>query len=106
MKKDRIIVKKSQIPYRITIPLNDVTFMLEFRYNSECDLFTVALCDRDGNRICIEPLIYGVELFKSHYKAGIYPAVKIVPLDESGENTAVTWNNFNETVFLTLDNAG
>ena len=35
---------------------------------------------------------------------GKYPAVDIVPYDESGENNAVTFDNLNETVFLCIDN--
>lgn len=106
MKKDRILIEKSQIPYRFSIALNLTTFMLEIRYNKECDLFTIGLYDKEGTLICIEPIIYGAELFKQHYQAGIYPTMRIVPLDESGESNAVTWDNFNETVFLIIDNAG
>ena len=106
MRKDRILIEKSQIPYRFAIPLNATTFMLEIRYNAEVDLFTIGLYDREGVLLCIEPVIYGAELFKQHYKAGVYPAMRIVPTDESGENSTVTWDNFNETVFLIIDNAG
>ena len=106
MRKDRILIKKSEIPYRFTISLNANTFMLEIRYNDEIDLFTIGLYDSEAKLLCIEPIIYGAELFKQHYKAGVYPAMRIVPVDNSGENTAVTWENFNETVFLTIDNGG
>ncbi|MEI3018747.1 hypothetical protein [Ruminococcus sp.] len=34
------------------------------------------------------------------------PPVDLVPLDESGGETAVTWDNLGETVFLTLDDEG
>jgi hypothetical protein len=104
--RDKIEIKKSQIPYRFSIPLHSTRFMLEIRYNGEIDLFTIGLYDGDGNLLCFEPIIYGAELFRQHYKAGIYPAMCIVPLDESGANTAVTWDNFNETVFLTIDDGG
>lgn len=106
MINDRILIEKSQIPYRFSIALNAVTFMLEIRYNSQCDLFVIGLYDKDGTLICYEPIIYGSELFKSHYKSGIYPAMRIVPQDVSGVNTAVTWANMNETVFLEIDNGG
>lgn len=106
MKKDRIIINKSQIPYRFAISLNLTTFMLEIRYNEEHDLFTIGLYDKEGTLICIEPVIYGAELFKQHYQSGIYPTMKIVPLDESGNADCVTWDNFNETVFLIIENAG
>ena len=32
--------------------------------------------------------------------------MRIVPQDVSGVNTAVTWANMNETVFLEIDNGG
>lgn len=94
------------IPYSFSVALNDVTYVLEIRYNNEADLFTIALYDRDRNLICIEPIIYGAELFKPQYQAGIYPAMRIVPIDDSGTASAVTWENFNKSVFLTIENAG
>lgn len=105
MRKDRILINKDMIPYSFSIALNDVTYILEIRYNTEADLFTVGLYDRDKNLICIEPVNYGAELFKPQYLAGIYPAMRIVPLDDSEMANAVTWDNFNETVYLTIDNA-
>ena len=106
MKKDKILIKKNLIPYRFSIPLDAEKYMLEIRYNSEVDLFTIGLYSGKGQLLCVEPIIYNAELFKQHYKSGIYPAVRIVPSDESGETTAVTWENFNETVFLIVDNGG
>ena len=50
-----------------------------------------------------EPVIYGVELFADVYRSGVYPMVAIVPLDESGQENAVTYENFGKTVFLTID---
>ena len=106
MRKDRILIEKSMIPYRFSIPLNAITFMFEIRYNAEVDLFPIGLYSGNGKLLCIEPVIYGTELFKQHYKAGVYPAMCVIPTDESGENSAVTWENFNETVFLVIDNVG
>ena len=104
MKTDRIIIKKEMIPYNFSIDLYSTTFIFEIRYNAECDFFTIGLFDRDGNLLCYEPITYGAELFKPQYQAGVYPAMRIVPQDDSGQNSVVTWENFNETVFLTIDN--
>lgn len=104
MKRDRIAINKDLIPYKFYIRLAGITFGLEIRYNSEADLFTVALYENGGRLLCTEPIIYGAELFKSHYKTGIYPAVKIVPFDESEIQTKVTWENFGNTVYLVIDN--
>ena len=106
MRKDRILIEKSLIPYSFSIPLNDVTYIFEVRYNAEGDFFTVGLYDRDGNLICTEPITYGAELFKPQYQSGKYPAIKIVPVDDSGSTSVANWNNFNENVFLTIDNVG
>ena len=106
MRKDRILIEKSLIPYSFSIALNDNTFILEIRYNGEADLFTIGLYDRRRKLICTEPVTYGAELFKPQYQAGIYPAMRIVPIDDSGNTQVVTWDNFNEKVFLTIDNAG
>lgn len=106
MRKDRIIINKDMIPYRFSIALNASIYILEIRYNEECDLFTIGLYDRNRNLICIEPITYGAELFAPQYLSGIYPAVRIIPIDESNNTSVVTWDNFNKKVFLTIDNAG
>lgn len=106
MKKDRILIKKDMIPYRFWIALAAVRFGLEIRYNAEADLFTIGLYDSNKTLLCTEPVIYGAELFRQHYRAGAYPAVRIVPQDENGTNTAVGWDNFGETVFLMIENTG
>lgn len=102
--KDRIIVKKEQLPYGFHIALGKEKFNLRFAYNRAGDLFTVSLY-RDGMVLCQdEPLVYGVALFKDIYESGSFPALNIIPLDESGIETEVTWDNFGVTVFLTVEN--
>lgn len=105
MKKDRILIEKVNIPYRFSIALPSEMFELEIRYNKTADLFTIGLYKND-TLICIEPIIYGVPLFKQLYRPSIYPSLTIIPIDSSGENSRVTWGNFNDTVFLEVDNAG
>ena len=102
--RDRIIVKKDRIPYGFHIALGKEKFNLRFRYNQASDLFTVSLY-RDGVLLCAsEPVIYGVPLFQDVYVSGLFPAVKIVPWDESGGEQEVAWKNFGDTVFLTVEN--
>ena len=43
-------------------------------------------------------------LFNDVYRNGDFPIVTIIPLDESNQTEQVTWDNFNETVFLSLEN--
>lgn len=102
--RDRIIVKKELIPYGFNIALGKEKFNMRFAYNKQADLFTVSLY-RDGKLLCqAEPIIYGVPLFRDIYESGTFPMPDIVPYDESGQEQSVTWENFGETVFLTIDN--
>ena len=105
MKKDRILIEKANIPYRFSIALPQSMFELEIRYNKTADLFTIGLYKND-TLICIEPVIYGVPLFKQLYQPGAFPALTIIPTYSSGASSRVTWSNFNETVFLEISNTG
>lgn len=102
--KDRIVVKKELMPYGFNIILGKEKFNLRFAYNQQADLFSVTLY-RDGKLLCnAEPVVYGMPLFRDIYESGVFPIVDIIPLDESGQEREVTWDNFGETVFLTIDN--
>ena len=102
--KDRIIVKKELLPYGFDIALGKEKFNMRFAYNQQANLFSVTLY-RNGKLLCnAEPIVYGVPLFRDIYESGAYPVLNIVPLDESGQEQEVTWDNFGETVFLTIDN--
>lgn len=106
LKKDRILIEKTLIPYTFNILLADELFTITVNYNEKHDLFTFAL-EKGGETICEgEPIIYGFPLFRDIYISGKYPALDIIPIDESGEQNTVTLKNFNETVFLTIDNIG
>ncbi|MFR4538154.1 MAG: phage baseplate plug protein [Anaerotignaceae bacterium] len=104
MIRDRIEVKKNLIPYSFNITLAGEVFELGINYNEYADLFTLNLT-KDSELICAgEPIVYGVPLFNDIYVNGKYPNIIIIPHDDSGENTTVTWDNFQETVFLVIDN--
>ena len=100
--RDRIIVDKNLIPYSFELVLANEVFGLSFDYNESCDLFTVSLY-KDGELIVTEPIIYGQELFTDVYMPDTYPVVRIVPIDESGNENKVTFDNFGKTVFLVID---
>ena len=104
MTHDRILITKDLVPYAFDISLGDDLFTLVIDYNQTHDFFTVGLVKEDEVICEGEPIVYGFPLFKDIFQADVYPALDIVPLDESGEQTAVTFANFNETVFLTVEN--
>lgn len=110
MEKDIIEIDKTSIPYEFEIELADETFLIGVYYNETADLFTLSLSklnEETGefDEVCKgEPIVYGKPLWEDVFNNEKYPALLIVPLDESGESNAVTYDNLNETVFLTIDN--
>lgn len=106
MENDRIIITKSLIPYNFDILLADELFTIGIDYNKKHDFFTVSL-SKDDEIICEgEPLVYGMPLFRDMYIAGKYPAIDIIPLDISGEQKDITFENLGEIIFLAIDNIG
>ena len=106
MKRDRILIEKDLIPYRMEILFGAELYTLNIQYNKTYDLFTIGLENTDGDILCeAEPVVYGQQLWKDVKFPGGYPALKIYPWDDSGQETTVTWDTFNKTIFLTVDNA-
>lgn len=105
MRNDTIEINKELIPYDFDILLADEWFNLRIDYNNTANLFTVTL-SKDGEQICIEPIVYGRPLFKDVFQSDKYPALDIIPIDESGEETQITYDNLSETVLLIVDNGG
>ena len=106
MKRDRILITKDLIPYVFNISLADELFALTVNYNEKHDFFTVKL-EKGGETLCEgEPVVYGFPLFGDLYQAGKFPALDIIPIDDSGQQNTVTFENLNELVFLTVDNGG
>lgn len=103
MTKDKILIDLENVPYSFNILLADDLFNLEVNYNENADLFTISL-SKDDELICVEPIIYNVPLFSDCYMPEKYPAITITPIDESGEENTVSYDNFGKTVFLVIDN--
>ncbi len=96
---DHIPIEKENIPYQFEISLGNELFTLEVNYNEVHDFFSLDLI-RSG-----EVLVYGAKLvYANPVFASIederFPLPLITPLDESGRETAVTWDNLGVTVFL------
>ena len=100
--RDIIEVDKDLMPCNFNIVLGGEEFNMAFMYNKTADLFTCTLSKEGVVLVYNEPVIYGVEMFADIYKSGLFPMVAIVPLDEAGIETAVTYDNFGKTVFLTI----
>lgn len=103
--KDRIPISKALMPYKYNIELGGNIFIMEFKRNSYTDTFTVSLYNSGGEVLCYnEPIVYGVPLFKDVYEQS-FPAVEIVPCDESGQENTVNSENLGKTVFLNIFNS-
>ena len=101
--RDIIEVEKELIPYNFDIVLAGENFNFAIDYNKTADLFTCTLSKGEEVVVYNEPLVYGRELFADVYRADAFPAISIVPLDEAGNENAITYDNFGKTVFLTID---
>lgn len=105
MDRDTISINKELIPYEFEILLADDLFKIRVDYNNSANLFTVTL-SKDDEVICTEPIIYGMPLFADVFQPDKYPAIEIIPLDESGQSNVVTFDNLCDTVLLIVDNGG
>lgn len=111
MNNDVIEIDVSRVPYEFDIVLADETFRIGVEYNETGAFFTLSLSKKDEEtgefvEVCAsEPLVYGVPLWNDVYKNGKFPALVIIPYDESGEANAVTFDNLGRNVFLIVDNA-
>lgn len=102
--KDRILIEKELIPYIFDISLDSELYQIEVNYNENADLFTLSLIKSDEVLVYNEPIIYGVPLFQDIFNVESFPAITIIALDEASIEDKVTYNNFNETVFLCVEN--
>ncbi|GGA31044.1 phage baseplate plug family protein [Psychrobacillus lasiicapitis] len=98
-----IEIEKELIPYRFEIELGAELFEMEINYNLMHDFFTIDLYKDNEVLVYGEKITYGVPLFAEVYDSR-FPGPTIVPIDESGQEQRVTFENLNETVFLRLVN--
>ncbi len=101
--RDRLAINKENLPYRAQFVLGAGVYTLEVHYNSRMDAFTVHLYKGEDLVCGGERLVYARPLWQDVYEAGQYPPLRLVPLDESGAETEIRWENLGKTVFLTLE---
>ena len=109
--RDRININKSMCPYSFNIVLNEKLYNIRVDYNATGDFFTLTFSreneiSHEIETFCTEPLVYGVYLFQDIYQPQKYPAINLIPWDESENKNCVNFETLNETVFLTIDNQG
>lgn len=101
-----IEIEKDMIPYSFEITLGIEVFIFDVLYNDREGIFTVNLYDKDRNPLAYgEPLIYREVLFDAVRDLD-FPIVEIKPIDESGEETEITYDNMGEKVLLAVDYNG
>lgn len=99
-----VSINKEMIPYSFNLRLNKRTYTFEIHYNAEHDFFTMGIADSSGEVLTAgEKLLLNKPILSSH---AYLQFLEITPLDTTGKESKITWNNFNETVFLHVEVAG
>lgn len=96
-----IDIDKSLIPYRFDIKLYGETYTFEINYNEIYDFFTINLYKNEIPIVFGEKIVYGKPLFNSYNHLEI-SKISILPFDLSQNTDRVTYENFNEQVYLYL----
>jgi len=104
--RDYIPFDKNAIPERFEIDLAEESFFLEINYNEIGDFFTMDLFDADENPLVLgEKIRLGIPLWSDVPNPNL-PAPTLIPLDQSGKENRITFDNFGETVFVYIDDVG
>ena len=101
--KSYIPFDKEEIPQRFQIDLAEESFLMEIHYNEVGNFFTVDLYDANENPLVRgEKLILGIPLWADIANPNL-PGPTLVPLDLSGKEEQITFENFGVSVFLYID---
>lgn len=101
--RDYIPIEKENIPELFEFDFDERSFLFGINYSESQDLFSVDLYDEDENPIVLgERLILNEKLWSDIVDDRL-PSIDVVPMDESGKETMVTWDNFQVTVFIYFD---
>lgn len=91
------------IPEEFEMELGIERFILGINYNQNYDFFSVDVYDVERNPLVLgERLQLNIPLWADIDDPRL-PAPTIIPVDPSGQETAITFENFMVTTFLKLD---
>lgn len=94
-----VSIDKNLIPYNFEMQLANEMFKFTVNYNDRFDFFTVDI-EKNGVVLVLgEKLVLNKPLFSSLSNPQL-PKLYIIPLDESGEQTRITWDNLDSKIFL------
>lgn len=101
--RNYIPIEKNSLPEQFEIDLANDTFIMGVNYNQSYDFFTVDLYDMKRNPIVLgEKMVLNIPLWSDLVDDRL-PAPSLVPMDESDQETRITFDNFMETTFLYID---
>jgi hypothetical protein len=106
-----IDINKDELPETFDIDLGNETFTLAFTYNETDDSFSVSLYKPIELESDIEPLVLGEKMVLnkplwSDFTRLDFPAPQLVPLDLSGVEKRISFDNLGNTVFLYINDEG
>lgn len=100
-KHDFLEFDLNNLPDPQEMELANGTFRLTLQWNELGQFFTIDIesLDDDTHKITGEPVTFGVPLW---YWAAYdwLPPERLVPMDEAGLESTVTWGNFQKTVWI------
>lgn len=102
-KRNYIDFDKEEVPVIFDIDIGEEQFTMGINYNQTNDFFTCDLWDSGGDVIVLgEKMIINRPLFDDLVDERL-PGPASVPMDESGKEDRITYENFGVTVFLYID---
>ena len=99
-----IEIEKDLIPYSFEIDLDDDEYEIEVNYNERFDFFTVDLYKEGEPLVVGEKLMLNRQLFDGLANVQL-PKTKIIPMDRANEESRITYDNLQSTVFLYVGDA-
>lgn len=91
------------VPYEFNIELTHFTrartYTIKFLYNDEFDFFTLSIADDEGDIVNGIKMVYDNPVFNKISNTRL-PDEVLFPSDAGNIETEITFENFNQSVFL------